>query len=108
MSEPSEDLDEGAAAPRLEMVAQILSLAYAVISILWLIWILVPEHQRRLWAMKAANRTRQVMGTLAFRTGHQAMGLELASSVENYRLPYLLSVARDRAAAFYNKLRYTA
>jgi hypothetical protein len=104
----SEDLDPDAAAYRLEMAARILSLLYALISIVWLMWILIPEHQRKLWAMRAAARIRQVTGTLAFRTGHQAMGLEIASNVENYRLPYLLSAARDKAAALYEKLRYTA
>ena len=95
-------------ARRLEMAAKILGLIYALISLMWLAWAMIPEHRKRLWAMKATAAVRQGTGTLAFRTGHKAMGLELASSVENYTLPYLLSQARDKAGEFYEKLRYVA
>jgi len=96
------------AARQLELATKILGLLYALISLAWLMWMLIPEHRKRLWAMRAVQAIRQATGTLAFRTGHKAMGHELASSTENYALPYLLSVARDKAAAVYERLRYTA
>lgn len=93
---------------RLEKITKLLSLAYAMISVLWLLWILIPEHRRRLLMMHAAASLRQTAGRLACRTGHQAMGLELRVSVENYELPYRLSLVREWAAKVYEKLRYTA
>jgi hypothetical protein len=107
VGEQEQQLDDETAA-RLKMATQLLGLVYALASLLWLMWMLVPEHRKRLLAMQAAARMRQVTGTLAFRTGHRAMGLELASSVENYALPYRLSQARDWLSVLYDKLRYIA
>ena len=107
MSGSASQQDEDTAR-RLELTTKALGLLYALASILYLMWVLIPEHKKRLMAMRAAETVRRATGRLAFRTGHLAMGHELASGVENYTLPYLLSRARDKAVTVYGKLRYTA
>jgi hypothetical protein len=91
----------------LETAAAILSLAYALASVLWLLWIMVPESTRRLWLMRVVHQMRGFLGRAAFRAGHQAMGLEISGHGVNYALPLTLSVARDKAAAVYERLRYS-
>lgn len=93
----------------LETAAKILSLGlvYALASVLWLLWIMVPEHQRRLLMMRAVHQMRGFLGRAAFHAGHQAMGLEISGRGANYVLPLSLSVARDKTAAAYEKLRYS-
>lgn len=91
---------------RLRIATELLGMAYT----LWVIWqFLIPEHQRRLILMRAAERTRRSLARAAFRAGHQAMGLELSGpGMSSYRVPYLLSRARDAAARAYERLRYAA
>lgn len=96
------------AARKLEMTAKILSLIYAVISILWLLWILVPEHQRRLMAMKAVKTIERNAWRTAFRAGHLEMGHEANGLVTSYQVPYLLSRVAVKAERAYEKLRYSS
>lgn len=93
---------------RLEMTAKILSLVYALISLMFLLWALIPEHRKRLMAMKVAKTIEQSAWRTAFRAGHQAMALELSGHGTNYELPYRLSQVADKAGKAYEKLRYTA
>lgn len=90
---------------RLQLATAILSLIYTA-YILWIM--LVPEHQRRLILMRAASQVRSLSARAAFRTGHQAMGLEISGSGRNYELPYRLSQLRDLSGRIYERLRYTA
>ena len=99
------DTDERAA--RLKLTAQILSALYGLIMIGYLIWMMLPDHRKRLLAMRMVLWTRRNAGRAAFRAGHQAMGLELSGRGENYSLPYLLSLIAGTAARAYDKLRYT-
>lgn len=99
---------DDSAARKLEMTAKILSLIYALISILWLIWILIPEHQKRLIAMRAAKTLERNAWRAAFRAGHQEMGLELSGLATSYQVPYRLSLLARKAEQAYEKLRYSA
>ncbi len=107
MDEDTTPRDDSAAA-KLEMTAKILSLIYALISILWLLWILIPEHQRRLMAMRAAKTIERNAWRTAFRAGHQEMGLEVSGLATSYRVPYVLSRAALQAERAYEKLRYSS
>lgn len=99
-SEPEERVQR-----RLQIATELLGLAYTI-YVMWVL--LIPEHQRRLVLMRVTEAIRSAAGRAAFRTGHRAMSLEISASVENYELPYRLSLVRDRAAVIYEKLRYTA
>lgn len=90
---------------RLKIATELLGLAYMMYA-LWIL--LVPEHSRRLILMRAAAAVRQRAAKAAFRTGHQAMGLEISGCGRNYELSYRLSQLRDAANRAYDKLRYTA
>jgi len=90
---------------RLRIATELLGLAYTI----YVIWILlVPEHQRRLMMMRLAGLIRNSAARAAFRTAHQAMGLEIRGHGTNYELPYRLSLLREWARRQYDKLRYTA
>lgn len=93
---------------RLDLAVKAASLAYALASLLWLMWILIPEHKRRLLAMQAVAAVQTTARRQACRTGHQAMGHEATSGCENYLLPYRLSLLAERAGKVYERLRYTA
>jgi len=103
--------DEDGQEEALEKAAQVMGLAYATLSLaylLWMLWMHIPEHRRRLLLMITVNRADRFLGRLAFRTGHQAMGREISGQGQNYGLPLVLSAARDKAAAAYEKLRYSS
>jgi hypothetical protein len=93
--------DEEIAAQRIKLVEALLSLALA----LWCLWLMIPEHRRRLWRMRRLDRARRLTGWAARRTGAASMRAELASGVENYHLTLGLSLARDRLAAMYDRTR---
>lgn len=102
MNPHSESREDG-----VEKLMRLIQLAYALVSLGAVLWYLIPEHRKRLLAMKAADQTRRVTATLAFHTGARAISLEAACGVENYHVPYWLSRARDAAGRVYDKLRYT-
>lgn len=102
----SRDPGSSEAAARIELAVKILSLIYALACLLYLAWVMIPAHQRRLMTMQALTRAQSAASRTAFRAGHQAMGLELSGRGTNYSLPYTLSRAADLAAAARNKLRY--
>jgi hypothetical protein len=95
--------DEDALARRLKLAAEALSLVYAI----WMIWVLVPEHRRKLAIMRITAGIQNTAGALASRTGTQAMSLEARTGRENYVLPYGFSLIREKAAAWYERLRYS-
>ncbi len=95
---------------RLRTAAALASALYGLVSLGWLVWMLIPEHRKRLLGMKAAAAGRSLAGRAAFRTGHQAMGLELKGCGESgsgYAPVYLLSLARERAGRAYERMRYS-
>lgn len=75
----------------------------AVLVMMW--WLLIPEHSRKLWAMKALDLTRRGTATLAFRAGRVAVAQEARYGARAYLLPYWLSRARDAAGAAYERAR---
>jgi hypothetical protein len=94
------------AAARVELAVKLASLTYAIACLLYLVWVMIPAHQRRLMAMEALTRAQNAARRTAFRAGHQAMGLELSGRGTSYGLPYTLSRAAEAAAAARDKLRY--
>lgn len=92
-------------AARVELA---LRLAYTLACLLLLVWMMIPEHRRRLTMMRMAEGTRKVAGRAAYRAGHLAMGQEISGCGENYNVPLVLSVCRDKAAAVVERMRYAA
>ena len=74
-------------------VEQLLALA----STLTMAWFMLPEHQRRLMLMRAAQRARNLAGRLARSEGYAGMGAELAGRdpAARYGGAYLLARCRD-------------
>ena len=69
----------------------------ALASTLVMAWFMLPEHQRRLMLMRAAERARSLTGRLAKAEGHAGMGEELAGRdpAARYGGAYVLARARD-------------
>lgn len=99
--------DDQELAARLDVTVKLLSLAYALISLIWLAWMLIPEHKRRLLAMQIAASLKTTAQRAASRTGRQAIAHEARSGCENYTLPYRLSLLAERAGRAYDRMRYT-
>lgn len=93
---------------RIETGAALLSLLYALVSVVWVMWIMIPAHRKRLIAMQLTWRLHQSARLAAFRSGHRAMGRELSGRAVSYELPYRLSLAAEESGRIYDKLRYTA
>ena len=94
--------DQARAAARVEMVARLL---YALLSVAWLMWILIPEHKRRLMLMRAAKMAERSAWRTASRAGRQAMALEISGRGMSYGLPYQLSRLAQRAGRAYEEAR---
>ena len=90
---------------RLRRQQAIIYLVTTAASLAVTVWMLVPEHQRRLWLMTLTHRSVKVISGSAKRAGHAAMGRELATGLRDYTVPFLLSRLRDRAATWYERLR---
>jgi hypothetical protein len=64
------------------------------------VWAEMPDWQRQMVAARVKSRARRMAGWLARRTGHRAMGDELAghddAAAAGYGFAYRLSVLRDR------------
>ena len=101
-------MDEDSSEQRVQMAAAILSLLYASVSLLWLMWMLIPSYRRRLLLMRVTWSLRQTARNAAYHAGRQAMDLETRGSSPNYHLPYGLSLLAEQADRAYEKLRFTA
>ena len=91
-------------ARRLEIVARLLSLGYAT----WMLWTLVPEPRKRRMIMRAALAIQNCADWAASHTAAQAISLEATTGSEpSYALPYGFSRIREKAAAWYERARYS-
>lgn len=103
MSSSDEPADDGRAAQVVRTLAGMISLLYS----LALIWMMIPEHQKRLALMRLSRAIRNSARWAACRAGERAMLEEARSGVRNYLLPYSLSLLADRAVQAYDRWRYT-
>jgi hypothetical protein len=70
-----------------------------------MVWLVIPEHRRQLLIMRVILAARSLAHRVALRAGEASMAMELRTGRERYEMPYLLSVARDRLAAAYDRAR---
>lgn len=94
--------DEERAERVIRLIVQSLSLLYS----LYVIWFLIPEHQKRLILMRLSQAIQKHARSAACRSARPAMQAELRSGVPNYALPYALSLLAERARRFYDRMRY--
>lgn len=64
----------------------------------WMAWQMVVRPSWPRLRISLLRSSHRVMSGLARRTGALSMGAELSSGVQDYRLPYWLSVRRDGLA----------
>ena len=87
---------------RLEQIAA------AVVSLL-IVWQTLPEHQRKLLAMRALDFSHRLLARWAKSEGRAGMTDELAGrpgyAERQYAVTLKLSVARDRVAAALESMR---
>lgn len=85
-----------------------LELVQAVLMLGLTVWLMLPEHQRQLLAMRAAATGRDLAGRLARAQGHAGMGDELdghPQARQHYRTAYRLARMRDDLAGLLDRLR---
>ena len=83
--------------------------AAAFVLTLVAIWMMFPEHQRRLILMRAARLAQRVAGRAARQEGRAGMGSELGGrwgdAARSYATAYQLSRARDYCGRVLESLR---
>lgn len=94
---------DSSAQEAMRMIAALLSLIYGV----WMIWMIIPEHRKRLMLMRLSQGIRSSASRAACLTGQLAMSEEARSGVRNYHLVYGLSLLGEQAGDAYERLRYT-
>ena len=79
----------------------------ALLSTGLMVWFMLPEHQRRLVLMRAAERGRRLAEKLARAEGHAGMGDELAgrNPAARYGGAYVLARCRDYLASLPERWR---
>jgi len=85
-----------------------LELALAVISTAVMMWLMLPEHQRRLLVMRSLARAQALAARAAHLEGHAAMGDELAGLAQarqRYSATYQLSRLRDAISGQLERMR---
>lgn len=85
----------------VKLLASVVSLAYS----LWLIWFLIPEHQKKLFLMRLSRAIQNAARQQACRAARPAMRAEVRSGVRNYLLPYSLMLLAERAQRAYDRWR---
>lgn len=83
----------------------VVKLVTALLTLAVMMWHLIPDHKKSLTKMRLAAASRQLCERGALRLGLQSMRIELTTGQQRYEVPLLLSVARDKAAAWYEKSR---
>lgn len=79
-------------------------------AMVWLAWLMLPEHQRSAATMRAASHVRRASQKAALRMGCNGMALELAAGQHAGRLWYetarlTMTAVHDRATQLYNSQR---
>lgn len=85
----------------LEALQQALSMSLAG----WMLWTMVPEHQRQAFKMRILLTGQKIAGKGASLTAAASMRAELTSGLDNYALPYVLSLARELLGRAYDRAR---
>lgn len=93
--------DEGTASEVMRILARLISLLYVIA----LVWMMIPEHQKKLYLMRLSQAIRNRARSAACRVGVRAMREEVRSGVPNYVLPYSLSLLAERAMRAYDHWR---
>lgn len=99
---PSSSPQEQEDMPRvLASLYLLLSLAYLV----WMLWLMVPEHRKTMLRMRLLRSSSLVMSRLARHAGAASMSRELATGCEQYGLPLWLASRSLELDAAYNRAR---
>lgn len=81
----------------------------ALLVTLGMLWLTLPEHQRRLILMRITHTLARATGRAAHREGHAGMADELArrngEALRHYSAAYHLSRARDSFTRALDSLR---
>lgn len=86
-----------------EAIPQLLASLYLLFSLaylLWMLWLMVPEHRKTMLRMRLLRSSSQATSRLARHAGAASISRELATGLEQYGVPYRLarwSLALDAA-----------
>jgi hypothetical protein len=88
-----------------EVTAQKIKLAIILIQVTVLGYLMVPADTRKRLVMRLAAVSRRLLDGAARRSGRACMATELATGRQEYTAPLAMSLARDRMAAVYERMR---
>ncbi len=102
-------MDEAQARKR-EARIKILVVAADLLFMAWMVWAMIPDHQRRAVIMRAALHARKASQRAAIQMGCNGMALELAAGQHAGRLWYetarlTMTGVHDRALRAYERQR---
>lgn len=88
---------------------QLIYLLTALLTLAAVAWQMMPEHERRLTAMRAVAGLRDLAGRVAASQGHEGMSSELRGRAGEaslfYRVAYRLGVWRDNLSLALERMR---
>lgn len=87
-----------------EILASLYALA-SLIYALWIIWAMVPEHQKTAIRLRLLRSCELVTSQLARRTGELSVRHEARTGQQSYALPFALSCTRDVFRELYDRAR---
>lgn len=79
----------------------LLSLAY----LLWMLWLMVPDHHKTMLRMRLLRSSSRAMSRLARHAGVASMSRELATGCEQYGVPFRLASWSLELDAAYDRAR---
>ena len=91
-------------AARTEAAKQLVMLVFAVITIV-IITAATDRDSLKRWQMRLAAVSRRLLTSLARKAGRTSMRIELTTGTQEYSIPYQLSLMRDKAKGWYDKLK---
>lgn len=91
-----------------EGIPQILASLYLLVSLaylLWMLWLMVPDHHKTMCRMRLLRSSSRVMSRLARHAGAASISRELATGLEQYGVPYRLARWSLELDAAYDRAR---
>ena len=94
--------------PQQEDTPRLLASLYLLLSLaylLWMLWLMVPDHHKTMLRMRLLRSSSRVTSRLARHAGAASMSRELATGCEQYGLPLWLASRSLELDAAYDRAR---
>ncbi len=97
-------MSEAAEEAKKEIAKQMVALVFMIIGVVIIMAVNDRDFVKTL-RMRLAGASRKLLTSASHRLGHASMGIELQTGMQQYCLPYRLSLLRDKAQRMYDKAK---